>query len=480
MKNNSIKSESYRFDISISDRCYNHKPTPEDYKSMSFHVENLNSDELIEKIKSGHSICHVFKDNRRIKRNFMHTNAVFIDVDDYPQQMESFLDGCELKPSIAYTTISDGKNGLHRFRLIYLLDEQIASVDEYKYMYDIFIKKIGLEETKDNCGSVATQLMNGNSSDKIRVLCSYLIYEKNPFLQNCHSEIYYNHPPLQYISDRQFCKKDLEDDNFNEDELLIIQNLDDSVTTFLQKYAHTSIINETMLEYNTDGYALFPEAYYKLNIRIDWTGIKPKIRKYKDGEGRRKKLYIDTLIMRAIKPNASFLELLYNLVLRRKYFYDNSDRVLTNNILIEDVRSVLKMEIEDVYALNPSKHGAFKTDADYCIGHGIPRKKHAIIVRKWLNHQSIREWYDTSMSINDNYKYAKANDIKVCLNTLKDFCSENEINMYPMNKPVEEWYDTTLSVRQNLEWAREQGIKISQTQLYNYCREHQIDTKGTR
>ena len=70
----------------------------------------------------------------------MYASAVFIDVDDNPQPMDSFLAGCELKPSIAYTTISDGKNGLHRFRLIYFLDEQIASINEYKYLYDIFIK----------------------------------------------------------------------------------------------------------------------------------------------------------------------------------------------------------------------------------------------------------------------------------------------------------------------------------------------------
>jgi hypothetical protein len=88
----------------------------------------------------GHSICHVFKDNRRVKTKFIYTNALFIDVDEHRQSMDAFVDGCELKPTIAYTTISDGKNGLHRFRLIYLLDEQIASVDEYKYLYDIFIK----------------------------------------------------------------------------------------------------------------------------------------------------------------------------------------------------------------------------------------------------------------------------------------------------------------------------------------------------
>ena len=110
MKKEVNQDESFRFRISISDRCYDHKPTSEDYKSMTFHVEELNADELLDRITSGYSICHIFQDNRRIKKNFMYTNAIFIDVDDHPQPMDAFVYGCELKPTIAYTTISDGKN----------------------------------------------------------------------------------------------------------------------------------------------------------------------------------------------------------------------------------------------------------------------------------------------------------------------------------------------------------------------------------
>ncbi len=98
------------------------------------------------------------------------------------------------------------------------------------------------------------------------------------------------------------------------------------------------------------------------------------VKKYKDGEGRRKRLYVDAIIMRAIKPDATFLELLYNLVLRRNYCYDNSDKVLTDKILIDDVLTVMNMSINDVYALNPSKHGTFKTDAIYCTEHGVSRR----------------------------------------------------------------------------------------------------------
>ena len=232
------------------------------------------------------------------------------------------------------------------------------------------------------------------------------------------------------------------------EDLMIIEDLNDNADGFILKYANdVMVINETLLDYNADGYALIPDVYYKLSVRIEWIHEKPKIKKYKDGEGRRKRLYIDALKMRAIKPDVTFLELLYNLVLRRKFFYDNSDRVLTNRILIEDAQTVLKMNMNDVCALYPSKHGTFKTDAVYCSEHGVSRRSHSRTVRKWLNHQSIGEWYDVSKSVNWNYKYAQANDIKTGLNTLKDFCWENGIDMHPERKPIGDWYDETLSVK---------------------------------
>lgn len=231
MKENYFQDESFRFNISISDRCYDHKPTPEDYKSMTFHVEELNADELLKRIASGYSLCHIFQDNRRLKNNFLYTNALFVDVDDHSQSMAVFLEGCEKKPTIAYTTISDGKNGLHRFRLIYLLDEQVNSVEEYKCLYGILIKQIGLEQNKDNCGSVAAQLMNGNSDRSIQSFCSYFIYSKYYFLQICQLEISIL-PPSQYSSNRQFCKNDMEEEAVSLAQQAI-QDLSGGVTDFL-------------------------------------------------------------------------------------------------------------------------------------------------------------------------------------------------------------------------------------------------------
>ena len=252
---NSILNEAFCFNISVSDRCYDHKPTLEDYKAMTFHVENINADELLDRIREGYSICHIFKNNRRIKNNFMYTNSVFIDVDDSTVSMEEVVNALELKPTLGYTTFSDGKNNLHRYRLIYIFGETIRTVEGYKCMYFKLLDRLHLENNKDNCGAVITQPMNGNSSENIRVFCQHCIYDKNTFFQNCQLELYYNKTttPKQYNSDRQFCKKEITNEDF-----VAIQELKKDASVFLSKYAYIPIINETSLEYNENGYALYP------------------------------------------------------------------------------------------------------------------------------------------------------------------------------------------------------------------------------
>lgn len=253
MKNDFL-NEAFCFSISISDRCYDHKPTPEDYKTMTFHIEKINVDGLLDRIREGYSICHIFKNNRRIKNNFMYTNAVFIDVDDSTIPMEELIKECELQPTIAYTTFSDGKNGLNRFRIIYVFGDSIKTEEEYKYLYFYLINSLCLVDNKDNCGAVITQPMNGNSSDNIRVFCQHYIYDKNTFLHNCHLELYITTTqPKQYNSDRHFCKNEMT----NED-LCAIQELKKEVSAFLSKYSYIPIINETSLEYNENGYAFYP------------------------------------------------------------------------------------------------------------------------------------------------------------------------------------------------------------------------------
>jgi len=137
------------------------------------------------------------------------------------------------------------------------------------------------------------------------------------------------------------------------------------------------IIEQTKLDFNEYGYCLIPESFYKVYNRIVWSDKQASIKPFKDGERRRIRLFADACIIRKIEPEISFNKMLYNLVYRRKWFYDNSDNVLTNNILIEKAKSVLAMPLSDLDDIQPSKHGKFTTSKKYCYIHKLNRKSYA-------------------------------------------------------------------------------------------------------
>jgi hypothetical protein len=45
------QNKSFRFDISISAGCYDHRPTDNDYERMSFFIGKVTVNELLELIK---------------------------------------------------------------------------------------------------------------------------------------------------------------------------------------------------------------------------------------------------------------------------------------------------------------------------------------------------------------------------------------------------------------------------------------------
>jgi hypothetical protein len=124
----------------------------------------------------------------------------------------------------------------------------------------------------------------------------------------------------------------------------------------------------------------------KVFNRIVWNNKKARISKFKDGEGRRKRLFTDACIIRKIEPDITFEKLLYNLVYRRMRYYDNSDNVLTNKVLVEKAMYVLDLPLSDLDVLEPTKHGKFTTSKEYCNAHNLKRISYARKVQKDLNY----------------------------------------------------------------------------------------------
>ena len=377
-----IKSD-FEFEISISERAYCAKPKSEDYKSMKFRKVIVNPSKFMEYIRLGYSYCHVFKNDHRSNADFLYTYFVSIDVDDSHVSLANYLEKPYMKPTLAYTTFSNKKNGSYSYRLIYCFLEQIDA-QMYEPLYISICSYVGLTNTKDDCGRVLSQLMNGNSQPYMEYYLSNRIYGISDFVQISHLRLYCREDNM-YNPKRLNCKKEFNSNNSINNKIITDLNRLE-LPVFLAEYARLGIVEQTKLDYNEDGYCLIPDSFMKVFNRIVWTNKHARISKFKDGEGRRKRLFTDACIIRKIEPDISFEKLLYNLVYRRMRYYDNSDNVLTNKVLIEKAMYVLDLPLSDLDVLEPTKHGKFTTSKEYCNAHNLNRVSYARKVQKDLNY----------------------------------------------------------------------------------------------
>ena len=164
-----------------------------------------------------------------------------------------------------------------------------------------------------------------------------------------------------------------------------------------------NVIREERLYYNELGYCVIPSCHLSLFIRYSRTKNGAVINRFKDGEKRRNRLFIDGCIIRKIKPGITFLELLYNLVHRVYFYYDNSDGVLSTELLVQKTNDVLQYDVASM-VFDSSDAGRITTSASYCINHGISRQSYSRHVMMIENYERIKEWYNPNMSVSANYQ----------------------------------------------------------------------------
>lgn len=174
-------NKDFTFEVLISKDCYAAKPEHSQYELMEFQKVVVNPTTLLDYVRQGHSFCHVHKNERRLKGNFKYTNFVNIDIDDSTVSMSEFLKRPIIKPTLAYTTFSNKILG-YRYRLLYCFSEPIDA-QTYVPLYRWICAYIGLSKTKDHCGHVTNQLMNGNSLADIELYLSNRIYKISDFVQ---------------------------------------------------------------------------------------------------------------------------------------------------------------------------------------------------------------------------------------------------------------------------------------------------------
>lgn len=432
------------FKISVSLQRYTDKNSIR-WNAVNYRQRELTLDEFTELIKQGFCFCHCFRSEGKVmhqyeKRdsNFISAQIVFLDIDDIDTPMEEFVSTLHKKPTLAYTTPNnhtEKSHWLYRFRLCYLFDEPIMSASDYSLIYDSILKSISTDihtlRMKDNCGRKASQQFSGNGLGNVEIFKSDFIFSFSdfPFENNNAS------PSFLYKSETEKTKNKHDDIVITDEDFIRDLNCM-KPTALIEKYRlRYQYFDRTPLHFE-NGFALIPDGYMEIH-RTWYSDTFEKtngdiinltvIKKYRDGEGRRKKLFIAGLIMKKIMPAIKFEHLLYNLVYERTFHYDNSDGVITNNVLYNIARNIINIPVEEI-SLQSRHKKKFVIDKAYCAEHGITPNTMKNIVRKKLKDEEIGNLYDVSKSVKENHADLQVMGIKVSKTKLYEWCNENGID----------------------------------------------------
>lgn len=447
--------DSKKFEVSISTQSYSDKNLIK-WNSVEYQRQSITVEEFARLIKEGHCFCHSFKTkgtlfglSEKKDTNFLSADMVFVDIDDSDIVMNDFVGRLSKKPTLYYTTPNnhtEKSNYKYRFRLCYLFSLPIYTVETYHSLYDGIAESIKKDiqevEIKDNCGRTPSQQFSGNAKAECELYVTDNVFSHSdfPFLNN--NALFSSSLSISNGKLLKSAKKD--NDAVIEVEDLVIADrgfisdvnslspyyLIDKYRTKYRYFTHTEL-------HYQDGYALIPSDYQEIFrqtymdsfIKDNGDEIKfSVVKKLRDGDNRRKKLYIAGLIMKKILPSITFEHLLYNLICERTYYYDNSDRVLSNKVLANIARNVVNTPLEKIQLQSKRKKRKFCVDKSYCAMLGISPNAMKNKVRKMLKDEEIGNAYDCSLSIAENLAAFKEMDISVGKSKLYQWCKENGIN----------------------------------------------------
>ena len=159
MYNENANCEAGRtFTISVSKERYATKPEKPAF--ITFNTQEVSIDDLERYAKEGRSFCYNFNTQRpgfitqkdRHKENFASTSIIFFDMDKMFVPMDDYIAGLPYKPTLAYTTYSNGKNGRYGYRLLYLFDNYFTDSESFDRFYDAIANANGFVEKVDSNG----------------------------------------------------------------------------------------------------------------------------------------------------------------------------------------------------------------------------------------------------------------------------------------------------------------------------------------
>ena len=453
------------------------KPQPNKMGRIEYIRKNLSIDEIAEYIKNGHVLSANFTEDdstiirqtQRCYENFISTSMIMIDLDgEVELELNELIENLKIKPSIAYTTFSHliGNKG-NRYRLLYLFENEINDIKLYKDIYKIIVSSFDFK-LKDNCGSNVTQAVFGSKKDciliksnKIYSISNFIdisLFNKNNITnsnnQISHSKYIYNKEnniinierPIQISHINYIYNKEnniinteslIQDNEYCED--FFRMPFSELLDKYIDKYP---MFEHTPLYHADDDtpYILLPANYleikrywmfnyiYNENGYIVSRTTSPK--KIKDGEGRKRKLFINGILRRMMIPTITFEHLLNCLVYELYYYIDNSQDSINKKRLYEIAFNAYNADLDKYEHLKQSDSREFIVNVNYCNKYHVSKSTAKNISRKAITYDKIGSLYNSNLTDKQNLEVFKRHGLKISAKTLQRFRETFGITKY--------------------------------------------------
>ena len=169
--------------------------------------------------------------------------------------------------------------------------------------------------------------------------------------------------------------------------------------------------NEMWFEYPDDYLAVFRKREGK------------KVLKWNIGEDRKKRLYITAQMMLHNCPNLTVENLIYNLYIERKHYYNNADNKINNQVLVDTAVNAYNRRIN----LKPSNHSSYRVNKEFWSEQGVGVHQAKGFIRRERRVQEILPYIDSNKTIKENHQILIDNGIDISVRTLQRMVTRGDI-----------------------------------------------------
>lgn len=211
----------------------------------------------------------------------------------------------------------------------------------------------------------------------------------------------------------------------------------DLIEKYREKYP---FFENNLEEANEDiPYITIPENY--CCIKRYWFKEKTKLNngncvysnrvcKIKDGNGRRKKLFLNAIVRKYMYPQIEFEHLLHCLANELYYYINNSKDPISKQELYDIAENAYNENIDKYSTMikqQQTEKRKWIINPQYCIKYNLSAKTVRNMVKGKINNELIGLYYDCSKSLKENLSTFKALNLKVRKSKLYEWCKENNI-----------------------------------------------------